>query len=140
MNPILKNVLAYIAGLLLGNMVNFGAIQLGNMILPPPDGLDPMDPASIQAHMDSFEPMHFIIIFLAHALGTLLGAFIAARLAATHRMKIALGIGVFFLLGGTYMITLVGGPIWFILLDLLAAYIPMAWLGGKMGIGKAKAV
>lgn len=38
--------------------------------------------------------------FLPHALGTLIGAFVAAKLAANHHMKFAMGIGVSFLIGG----------------------------------------
>ena len=37
---------------------------------------------------------------LAHALGTFAGAFLAALIAANHKMKFAPGIGVFFLMGG----------------------------------------
>ena len=47
-------------------------------------------------------------------------------------MKFALGIGAFFLFGGISMVVMCGGPVWFILCDLLLAYIPMAYLGGNL--------
>ena len=86
--------------------------------------------------MKLYEPVNFLCPFLAHALGTIAGAFVAARLAASHQMKFALGIGVFFLIGGITMVVLVGGPEWFIAADLLLAYIPMALLGGILAGGK----
>ena len=46
------------------------------------------------------ETKHFISPFLAHALGSLAGAFLAAKIALSHQMKIALVIGAFFSLGG----------------------------------------
>ena len=49
----------------------------------------------------------------------------------------AIVIGVFFLAGGiaaSYMLS--NSPDWFKALDLIAAYIPMAWLGGNIGSGK----
>jgi hypothetical protein len=47
-------------------------------------------------------------------------------------MKFALGIGVLFLLGGIMVNTMLPAPTGFIASDLLLAYLPMAWLGGKI--------
>jgi hypothetical protein len=47
-------------------------------------------------------------------------------------MKFALGLGVFFLLGGIAAAFMIPAPTWFIILDLVAAYIPMAYLAGKL--------
>lgn len=69
---------------------------------------------------------------MAHALGTLAGAFLAAMIAATRRMKFAVGVGAFFLLGGVTMVVMYGGPVWFIAADLIAAYLPMGYLGGVL--------
>lgn len=137
MNPIVKNVLAVVAGIVVGWIVNMGLISISGFIIPPPPGVDPMDAESIKANMHLFEFKHMIFPFLAHALGTLAGGFTAAKIAASNKMTLALAIGAFFLLGGIMMVVMVGGPIWFILLDLVVAYIPMAWLGGKWAIGKA---
>ena len=82
------------------------------------------------------EPANFIAPWLAHALGTLVGAFAAAKVAAGHKLKLALGIGVFFLLGGIMMVSMVGGPVWFAALDLIGAYLPMGFLGGMLGGAK----
>lgn len=56
----------------------------------------------------------------------------AATVAAGHRMRFALGIACFFLLGGISMVAMVGGPIWFAFLDLGVAYLPMGYLGGAL--------
>ena len=42
-------------------------------------------------------------------------------------------IGVFFLIGGTMSVFMLPAPVWFEILDLSLAYIPMGWLGGKLG-------
>jgi hypothetical protein len=48
-------------------------------------------------------------------------------------MKFSLIIGAFFLMGGIYMATILSfDPIWFSIADILIAYIPMAWIGGKL--------
>jgi hypothetical protein len=62
----------------------------------------------------------------------LAGAFVAYKIAITHKMKFALGIGVFFLFGGIMMNHVLPGPTWFLITDIALAYIPMAWIGGKL--------
>jgi hypothetical protein len=132
MNPILKNILAVLAGVILGSIVNMGIIMLSSSIIPPPEGVDPSDMESLKSSMHLFEPKHFIVPFLAHALGTLAGAFITALIAVNHKMKLALVIGLFFLLGGISSVFMLPSPTWFIVLDLVVAYIPMAWIGGRL--------
>jgi hypothetical protein len=53
-------------------------------------------------------------------------------------MKLAIGIGVFFLAGGIANAFMLPAPIWFITVDLLLAYIPMGWLGGYVATTKSK--
>lgn len=133
MNPILRNILAVVAGWVVGSIVNMGLIMVGGSVVPPPEGVDVMDMESLKANMHLFEARHFILPFLAHALGTLVGAFVAAKIAVSHKMKFALGISAFFLLGGVANVFMIPGPTWFATLDILGAYIPMGWLGGKLG-------
>ena len=94
---------------------------------------DPSDMESLKANMHLFEMKHFIFPFLAHALGTLAGAITVAMLAAGHKMKLAIGIGVFFLAGGITNVVLLPSPMWFNALNLLGAYIPMDWIRWKIG-------
>ena len=71
--------------------------------------------------------------FLAHALGTLAGAFITTKVAANNHFRLALLVGVLFLAGGIAAANMIPAPTWFIALDLIGAYLPMAWLGNKLG-------
>lgn len=132
----LKNILAVVLGFILGGSVNMGLIMVSGSIIPPPAGVDPTNMESLKASMHLFEAKHFIFPFLAHALGTLVGAFIAAKVASSHKMTFALVIGGFFMLGGITNAFLLPAPIWFIVLDIVVAYLPMAWLGGKLGAKK----
>lgn len=134
MNATFKNILAIVAGIIIGMIVNMGFIMISGGIIPIPDGVDNTTTEGLIAGMHLFEPKHFIMPFLAHALGTLVGAFVAAKLAATHKMKFAIGIGVFFLLGGIASVLMLPSPIWFTALDLGLAYIPMGYLAGRLVI------
>lgn len=131
MNPILRNTIAVIAGWIAGSAINMGLITLGNSFFPI-DGLNPNDMEAYAAIMPSLEAHFFIFPFLGHALGTLIGAFIAARIAITHKKKMAIAVGSLFLLGGIYINFLLPGPTWFTITDIIFAYIPMAWIGGTI--------
>jgi len=136
MNPIARNILAVIVGIVIGSVVNMGLVNLGVQVVPLPEGADVSTPDGFRESLKLFRPANFLFPFLAHALGTLSGAFVAAKLAASHHMRFALGIGVCFLAGGIGMVLKVGGPMWFIATDLLLAYIPMGALGGILAGAK----
>jgi len=136
MPPLARNILAVIAGFVIGSVVNLVLVTVGMSVIPPPDGTDVSTMEAARESMKSLPAKSFIFPFLAHALGTLVGAFFAAKLAASHGMKLALGIGALFLLGGITMVVNIGGPWWFVASDLVLAYIPMAYLGGRIAIGR----
>ena len=136
MNPIVRNILAVVAGFVVGSLVNMGLVNLGPYVVPLPEGADVSTMESLSASMQLFTPVNFLFPFLAHALGTLAGAFVAAKIAASHKMKLALGIGAFFLIGGITAASMLGGPVWFIAIDLLLAYLPMGYLGGILAGAK----
>jgi hypothetical protein len=135
MNPIIRNILAVLVGLFIGGLVNLGIIIISPSLVPLPPGVDPNDLESIKSNIHLYEAKHFLMPFVAHALGTLVGAFIAVKLAASHHLYIGIGIGAFFIIGGIMAVSMIPGPMWFSVLDLLIAYIPMGWLGWKLAGG-----
>ena len=138
MNPIFRNILAVIVGLIVGSAVNMGLIMVSGSIIPPPEGADAVTTEGLQASMHLFEPKHFIFPFLAHALGTFIGALVAALIAANHKMKFAIAIGVFFLIGGIASVFMLPSPMWYTIVDLVGAYIPMAYIAGLIAKRKQK--
>ena len=140
MKTIGRNILAVLIGIITGSTVNMGMIMISGSIIPPPDGADVSTMEGLKESMHLFQAKHFIFPFLAHALGTFVGAVLAALIAVNHKMKFALGIGAFFLIGGIANVFMLPSPVWFTVLDIMVAYIPMAWLGGKlvMGISRNK--
>lgn len=133
MPNLLRNVIAVIAGIAIGGVVNMSLITLSPMLIAPPAGVDVTDAESLSNAMHLFEPRHFVMPFLAHAFGTLAGALVAYVIAASYNAHLAYLIGALYLCGGIAASLLVPAPIWFIVLDLLAAYLPMAWLGTLIG-------
>lgn len=128
----LRNALAVVAGLFIGAMVNGGLINLGMMVVPPPVGFDMSTSEGMAAAMPHFTAMNYVFPFLAHAMGTLVGAFIASLIGVGSRMTLSIIVSIFFFFGGAYMVSVLPAPMWFNVLDLVGAYLPMAWLGATL--------
>jgi hypothetical protein len=131
-SPILRNTLAVVAGAVVGSVVNGGLIAISGSVIPPPPGADVTTLEGLRKSIHLFEPRHFLFPFLAHALGTLAGAAVTAALAASRQMALVLVIGIVFLAGGVANVLMLPAPMWFNVVDLVGAYLPMAWLGGRL--------
>ncbi len=125
----LRIALALIAGLVVGGGVNMALIMLGPSLIPPPPGADMTTAEGLQAAMPLLEPKHFLVPFLAHAVGTLVGALVGSLLTASRRAVVAYAVGAVFLCGGVAASFMIPAPTWFEVLDVVVAYLPMAWLG-----------
>ena len=91
------------------------------------------DVDSIAAGIHLYGPEHFIFPFLAHALGAFTGALMAHLLTAEHKERLAWKLGSLSLLGGITAATLIPAPAWYIAVDLVFAYLPMAYLAILVG-------
>ncbi len=138
MTPTFRNIVAVVVGLVAGGIVNMGLVTIGPMIVAPPPGADMSTAEGIAAAMPLLRPAHFVVPFLAHALGTLVGAYVAVRLAVSHGQLLAGVVGGLGLAGGIAAASMIPAPTWFIALDLVVAYLPMAWLGAKLAQGGSR--
>lgn len=136
MGKAIRIILAVVGGMAVGSIVNMGLVMLSPLVIPPPPGVDVTDMDSLAESMHLFESRHFVFPFLAHAAGTLAGAFAAVMIAGGHRLKISMLIGSLFLLGGIANVMMLPAPGWYMGVDLIGAYVPMAWIGGRL-TGKA---
>lgn len=129
MNSKLRNILAGIVGFIIGSVINMLIIHYGNTIIPVPKGVDNSSMENFKVTFHLLKPINFLIPFLAHALGTLIGAYIAVKICVSHHLKLAMIISVLFFIGGFIMVMSLPAPIWFNITDLVLAYFPMGYLG-----------
>ncbi|MCG2583830.1 hypothetical protein [Massilia sp. TS11] len=134
MKAIIRNVLAVVFGLLIGATLNGLLIKLGPHLIAPPAGADVTTLEGLKASLPLFEPRHFLFPWLAHALGTLVGAALATAVAVGARKLPPAIVGLAFLLGGAMNVAMLPAPLWFDCADLLLAYVPMAWLGRALAL------
>ena len=134
---LVRNTAAVLAGLMAGGILNMALVSIGPHIIPPPAGGDITTMEGLGSTIHLFEPRHFIFPFLAHASGSLIGAWIAARFCATRPLACAMSVGALFLIGGAVMAFSLPEAVAFNVIDLVAAYLPMTWLGYSLSGRKA---
>lgn len=132
MSKLLRISIAVVLGFVAGSAVNMGLIHLGGSVIPPPPGADVTSTAGLKASMHLFGPKHFVFPFLAHALGTLVGAFVATLFAPGGSRGPAYAVGTLFFIGGCAMVYMLPAPAWFNALDLVLAYGPPTLLGCRL--------
>lgn len=133
MSVLPRNVLAVVGGVVLGSAANMALVWLGPLLVAPPVGVDMTTAQGLAEGMSRLQPLHFLFPFLAHAIGTFVGGLVAYAIAGSHKSRFAWAIGVFFLLGGIAASAMIPAPLWFKVVDLVGAYLPMAWLAIQLG-------
>lgn len=136
MPHLLRNILAVAAGILVGGLVNGSVIVVSGKVVPLPEGIDPNSAESLKNGIHLLKAQHFLMPFLAHALGTFAGALLTAIIAVNNKLRLALVVGIFYLLGGVAACFMIPAPTWFMVADLALAYIPTALAAGKLGGGE----
>ncbi len=139
MPKFLRMLLAVLAGLVVGSVVNMALIAVSGKVIPPPAGADVSTMEGLKASLHLFEARHFVFPFLAHALGALVGAGVACWLAPGRSPIPAYVVGGFFLAGGIANAFMLPAPAWFTVVDLLLAYLPAAWLGQALAKSMSRA-
>ncbi len=129
---IIRNILGLLGGLLAGGIVNGAIVSLGHHLYPI-EGYTDGDMESLALAMENLSLAQLLFPFVAHAVGTMVGALFAYIISYSYKATFALIVGVFFLIGGITMVYLVGEPWWFVALDLVFAYLPMAYLAIIIG-------
>jgi hypothetical protein len=129
MPKLLRLIIAIVLGFAAGSAVNMGLILVSGSVIPPPVGADVTTTEGLKASMHLMEPRHFLFPFLAQALGTLVGAFIATLLTPDRSRSPAYAVGALFFLGGCAAAYMLPAPAWFKIIDLALAYGPPTLLG-----------
>jgi hypothetical protein len=132
---ILLCILALFGALLIGAAANMGILMIGPSIIPPPEGVNVTDVKSLRANIHLFEAKHYIMPFLAHALGTLVSAYVSVKIFILLKVDSifaaisAVIIALLFLWGGLETSESINAPLTPMLVDAILCYFPMAILG-----------
>ncbi|MFN0279509.1 MAG: hypothetical protein ACKVRN_13080 [Pyrinomonadaceae bacterium] len=129
---IVRNILAVVLGLIIGNVVNMAIIAAGHAVMPPPAGFDGSSMEGVASTIHLLRPLDYIVPFLAHAAGPFAGVMAAMFIAGTSHKTIAIILGILFLAAGIAANIMIPAPIWYRIVDLLFAYVPTAFFAWKV--------
>lgn len=134
----LLSILGVVAGMVVGGTVVWAVELMANRVHPFPEGIDRSDMdafmEAVRQHAADAPLAALVIVIVAHAVGPLIGSFLAALIAGRGKMVCGMIIGVLFLLAGVMNLVMIPHPLWFAVVDLLVV-LPMAFIGAKLAIG-----
>jgi hypothetical protein len=127
----LRNIGAFLAGMIAGMIWNMGLVTLNSEVLyPMPEGMDMHDPEQFKTYVATLPTSAFLVVLAAHVGQAAIGAWVAARLAGSRPALLANIIGVLTAAGVAYNQVVLEAPAW-MWIDVplcLAA----AWLMGDL--------
>jgi hypothetical protein len=126
-----RTLLAILVGLLVMASV-VALVQMGShQLYPPPADIDPSDRAAMVALISSLPMMALVLVLASYALGSLAGAYTAARISARHTHGAAITIGFVMLALVVANFVMIPHPAWMVPAGVIIP-LPFAWLGGRL--------
>jgi hypothetical protein len=131
----LRSLVSIVAGMLVAGACVAGVEALGHRIYPVPAGIDVKDPAVLRDLVAQLPTGTVVSVLVAWIVGSLAGAWVAARLARQLPVGHAAVIGALVLAGAAANMLLIPHPAWMwagALVGIpLAAYLGGRWAGRR---------
>jgi len=131
MKPILRSVLSVLLGAIVAGVLIACLELLGSKIFPLPPGTDPMDMEAVKAAMANVSMGALLFVLFGWFVGTIAGAWSAARVAGRAPAVHGLIVGVLLLAGGIANMLMLPHPAWFWVLGV-AVFVLAAYLGSRL--------
>ncbi len=132
MSSLVRNLLALLAGTLVAITCIFFIQAIAHTIYPPPPDLDYKDPEARKTFMMTAPTGALVLVLLSYVVGTLAGAWLAARLSADAPVRQGYMIGGMMLISGFMNLTAIPHPPWFWVASV-AGFFVAAFYGAKLG-------
>lgn len=124
----MKTVLGVITGIVITVIITY--LGYAFYIQPPEANMSSIE---LEEFYQQLHASAFIIFLFAHAIGTVLGGFIAQAIAKARNLSPAFIVGFFIFVGSVINLFMHTFPVWFSIADLLII-IPVALLGGRFAM------
>lgn len=135
MPPILRSILAVLAGIVVGFVVVAALEFLDTTLFPLPAGLDLHDTAAIKQAMARAPLAALILVIVGWGISALLGSWVAARIARAPKVLHGMIVGIFLLGAAITDMLEFPHPVWFWICGLLI-FLPASYIGSGLALGK----
>ena len=133
-NPVVRNLVAVIGGLIVAMVVVFVVEGIGHAIFPPPEGLDLMNPEDQARLMEAIPTEAKVAVVIAWFLGSLAGA--CTAIAISHRALMAWIVGLVIALMSVWTTQMFPHPDWMLaagaVLPLVAVLVAKRLLAARL--------
>lgn len=126
----LRTLLAIVTGLITAMLVIFGVEAIGLLLFPPPAGIRLDTEADLAKLVAMSSPAAKTWLVFGWALGSFVGAWVAARISRRHRRIAALAVALFIVAGTVMNAVVIAHPMWMNLLGILLP-VPLALLAAR---------
>ena len=133
MEKVIRYILAIVIGFFtLGVIVLIGD-TIGHKMYPLPPDLDTENTEAMTVAMQRAPTGALVAVLIAWALGTFVGAWVAARLAPQYKIAMGLAIGVIGIALAVATMLQIAHPVWMWIIGV-AEFVPAAYLGAKLAV------
>ena len=108
-----RSLLGVLAGFAVAVVVIMVVEMIGMKVYPLPAGVDPTDPAALQALMPTFPLGAFLFVLASWFLGAGAGAVVAQRFSRSATRVPGLAVGGLVLAAALYNMWAIAHPVWF---------------------------
>ncbi len=128
---LLRNILAIVAGVLLGGVAIMVVQMIGHQVYPVSAELDVNDKAAMRAFVAGLPVGALLFVIVAYAIGSFVAGALAAYIGHGARTRHALVAGAVLMLAGIMNLVAIPHPVWFSVLTVVV-FLPLAWLGARL--------
>lgn len=129
-----RTLLAVLAGLATMVLTVAAMESLGHAMFPPPAGVNLADPEALERIIEVLPVASLAMVACGWALGSLAGAWVAARIARQFCLSAAMAVGGVMTMLVVANFVMVPHPLWMILAGI-ALPLPLAWVGWRSAVG-----
>lgn len=130
-NNMVRNILAVVAGFIVGGLFVFAFEAIGHMIYPLPPGLDSSKPEMIAEYVRTAPIGAIMSVLAAQSAGSFFGGLVTGLIAVSRKQMVAVIYGVLALIMALINMIMISHPVWFMVLSVLLP-IPLALLGSRV--------
>ena len=127
-----RKILAVVFGIVIALVLIIAIEALGQVVYPPPDGLDLTDPETLQAYIMEAPIGALMFVMEACLVATLVGSLLACFIARKTPLVYSAIVGGLVLLGTIINLMSIPHPRWFSITSVVAI-IATIFLSGRLG-------
>jgi hypothetical protein len=126
---IIKKIFAVILGLVVGSLFITLVEKVNGTMYPLPEGMDATDMEAFKAFVAGLPDQAFILIFIGHICGALVGGLVA-WLIVKNTIIPSIIVGALFTVAGLFNLFMIHHPWW--MWTEVVLYMPAAYLGTRL--------